>query len=492
MRLRVLSRASDLAVLQAGLVADALTRSSPGLSVERLTRSSGGDRDRRVDLWAAEEKGLFTADLSEAVARGDADIAVHSWKDLPIENYPGNTIAGPLERADPRDVLLVGREVRDRRPSALRILSSSPRRAWQLRSSARRLLPWPVETMSILPVRGNVPTRLDKLIGGEADGLVVAKAALDRLLSDDAPWPVAQRVRKAIDACRWMVLPLKEFPTAPAQGALALEVSETRGDVLRLVRDGVAHDPTSRAVERERGLLESFGGGCSLAVGVTVLPRPYGDITSLRAHVAGEPDMIQWSLASARPAPPPTTRHHIWPRPDERDRARRHPLDVRPPAASSDLWVARAEALPSTWTPGDASIIWTAGTRTWERLAARGVWVNGCAEGLGDAEAPNVDALAGRSVSWQRLTHSGTGDPDALATYVVEQDVPEDLADRTHFYWTSGSLFVEAIRRFPAIGKGWHASGPGRTSRVIAETLGPVAHATIWLEYEQWLQSVTS
>ena len=492
MRLRVLSRASDLAVLQAGLVADALSRTSAGITIERLTRSSSGDRDRRIDLWAAQDKGLFTADLSQAIARGDADLAVHSWKDLPIDQFAGTTIAGTLERADPRDVLLVRKAVLAERPATLHVLSSSPRRAWQLQTSLRKWLPWPIEALAIHPVRGNVPTRLTKLAHGDADALVVAKAALDRLLSAAAPAEVSASIRRALEEFAWMVLPIRECPAAPAQGALAIEIASVREDVLRLVHESITDIATSDAVERERAILASFGGGCSLAVGATVLPREYGRVTSVRAHVEGETDQAVWMLETSLPPPPRAAINQVWPRPDERDRGRRRPLTGVPAAGSGDLWVARADAYPANWSSSDEQLVWAAGSRTWEKLAARGVWVNGCADGLGDAEPANVEALAGRSPEWRRLTHSSSGDPDAVATYVVEQDLPADLAHRTHFFWTSGSLFLEAIRQTPSLKQGVHASGPGRTARVIREALGPVAYTNIWLDYEQWLQSVTS
>ena len=154
MRVRLVSRASALAVLQTRLVADALRARWPDLDVTTATRSSEGDRDRAIDLWASGEKGLFTADLSNSLAAGEADAVVHSWKDLPIDGRPDTTIAATLERADPRDVLLVRREVVDAHPDAITILSSSPRRAWQLETSVRRLLPWRVSTLTITPVRG--------------------------------------------------------------------------------------------------------------------------------------------------------------------------------------------------------------------------------------------------------------------------------------------------------------------------------------------------
>jgi hydroxymethylbilane synthase len=495
MPLRLLSRSSDLATLQARLVASALRARWPALEVVLTTQSSAGDRDRRVALWAAADKGLFTTDLSQALVDGRAEAVVHSWKDLPIAPFPGTQIAATLERADPRDLLLVRRDVVEARPAALSVLTSSPRRAWQIGQSLIPLLPWPVAAIATNTVRGNIPTRLARLAAGEGHALIVAKAAIDRLVSDAAPPATSRAVRAAIDACRWMALPLREFPTAPAQGALAVEVAAGGGEAARLVA-AIDHAPTRRAVEVERAILAEAGGGCHEAIGATLRIRAYGDVLSVRGLSPGGVEQVVWSLRTDAPAPPRTTEARIWPRRDERDRANRGPIEdaVVPPGADG-LWVSRAEALPASFSSSsaasDAVCVWASGTRTWKKLAARGVWVHGCADGLGDAEAPGVDALAGHPIIWLRLTHAdAAGDPGTLATYAVAPELPDDLASRTHFYWTSGQLFLEAIARVPAIRAGFHGSGPGRTARVIHETLGATAHARVWLDYDQWLQTV--
>ncbi len=489
MRFRVLSRASALAVLQARTVAAALRARWPDLDVQLATRASEGDRNRDVPLAQAVEKGLFTADLSAALLSGEAEAVVHSWKDLPIEPRPGTFVAGTLERADPRDVLLVRREAIDRAPDAFPVLTSSPRRAWQLEQSIRDLMPWPVSRIDVRAVRGNIPTRVRKLVDGDADALVVAKAALDRLLSDADPAGARDVLREALARCRWMVLPIREFPTAPAQGALAIEVAAARTDVVDRVR-AIDHAATATAVAVERRILAGFGGGCHEAIGATVLLRDYGTIRSVRGLDRQGRAMAEWSLEPVTPLPPPASAETIWPRPDERAGAVRRPIAVDVPV-DRDLWIARADALPEGTRPRDGQLVWAAGTRTWRRLASRGVWVNGCTEGLGDAEAPRIEALAGRSATWLRLTHAGSDAPASLATYEVDHRLPPDLAARTHFFWTSASAFLAALEAVPAIRSGWHASGPGRTARVIRDTLGSPDRVSIWLDYEQWHAHLT-
>lgn len=491
MRLRLLSRSSDLAVLQADIVTETLRSRWPSLTVERLTRSSLGDRDTRVDLWQSPDKGLFTTDLSEALLTGDADLVVHSWKDLPIVGFEGTEVAATLERADPRDVLLVRRPAVAARATTLTVLTSSRRRVWQLEQSIAPLLPWAIDRVETLPVRGNIPTRLTRLVEGRGDALVVAKAALDRLLSAHAPATVRTAVRTALDQCRWMVLPIREFPTAPAQGALAIEIARNRPDV-RLLVQAISHAPTQQAVEAEREILSGYGGGCNEAIGATVLKRDYGVVTSVRGCPPSGDPIARWSLDATSPKPPSAgSETTIWPRPDERDGAVRTASDTPVPIDERGWWVARAEAVPSQTNPSDTQLIWAAGTRTWRRLAARHFWVSGCSDSLGDTEAAGIDGLSGRVILWRRLTHTNTGDPTAVPTYAVETPLPDDLGQRTHFFWTSGSVFRAALAQYPDIRRGWHASGPGRTSLAVREGIGDSARVSTWLDYEQWLRHVT-
>jgi hydroxymethylbilane synthase len=500
-RLRLLSRASDLARLQAMLVARAIEARWPDVEVTLLTRVAWGDRDTSTPLAALTEKGAFTADLSNALASGEGDAVVHSWKDLPLEDRAGAGIAATLQRADPRDVLLVRRDAVQACPRQLNVLSSSPRRSWLLAQELPALLPWPIDDVQFLPVRGNIATRLAQLLAPrpraderlEPHALVVAKAALDRLLGfggvfDDA----ARALRTLIDQCAWMVLPIREVPGAPAQGALAVEALRGNAAFERL--RAISHQPTWDAVMRERDVLASYGGGCHEALGASVLPRDYGQVVSIRGRSSGGRVDAGWSLIAERAPVPRAEADCIWPRPEERHRASRRTLSVARPEGDAGFWVARAEALPDGWAPTFDRMIWAAGSTTWRRLAARGVWVHGCSDGLGDLESPDVDLLAGRSTSWIRLTHEAAalGDPQALATYVVDETLPEDLPSRSHFFWTSGTQFRQAITQWPVLRDRWHGSGPGRTSRTIAEALGSTRHAAVWLDYEDWKREITT
>ena len=490
MRLTILTRASDLARLQGHLVRRRLEAEYRSADVRLAVRDSAGDRDRQTPLWQMGDKGAFTTDLSDALARGDADIVVHSWKDLPIEPRRDTIVAATLPRGDARDVLVIRRDAVDRQAPRLTVLSSSPRRALMLRELLPALLPWRVEAVEFAGVRGNVPTRMRHLTRGGGDALVVAKAALDRLLDPASPFvDAAQSVRALLDQCRWLVLPLREHPSAAAQGALALEIAASNmalADTLRRVSD----EPTWRAVTTEREILAGHGGGCHQAIGATMLPLPFGDVISVRGRTDAGLALSTWALTSPAPAQPRARRQAIWPRPGEGHVVRRS-LDVPDPGDDRGLYVTRDEALPAAWTVTPDRLVWAAGASTWKKLAARGIWVHGSSEGIGLFEAAAIARLAGRGVRWHRLTHADAGTSEALPTYEAVSALPPDLAARTHFFWRSGSEFRKALEAHPDLRGRWHASGPGHTFDVIRQLAG-TGRARPVLGYQEWLEDITA
>ncbi len=490
MRVSILSRASALAQRQARQVAAALAEAHPDLDITLQARSAAGDRDTVTPLARFADKGAFTSDLSRQLLTGEADLVVHSWKDLPIESGIDTVVGATLRRADPRDVLLVRPEVLRRSPAILSVLTSSPRRAWTLTRSLPPLLPWTVDAVVTRDVRGNITTRLRKLVHGDADALVVAKAALDRLLAPDALDPDSTvEIRTLLKQTRWMVLPLREFPTAPAQGALAIEVARAN-HALRDRLTAVQDADTWIEVVRERALLAERGGGCHDAFGATARIRSYGTVLSTRGS-EGDRDVQTWKLDRDRPAVPRAPADRLWPPPHQPWSASR--LTLRPPQPQADgYWVSRADAWPADWVAGPETLVWVAGARTWRRLAGRGVWVNGSAEGLGDEERAEVDLLAGRPVRWLRLTHTDAApSAETLATYLVRRRLPQNLESCTHFFWTSGVEFTRALQTKAWLADRWHGSGPGATARAIKAVLGESDRAGVWLDYDHWLSEVS-
>src|SRR6185503_15939804 len=189
MRVIIAARRSELARIQAFQVGEALGKTHPQLCIDYSFHESLGDRNQSDPLWQMPEKGVFTQDLRQGLLAGRYDLAVHSWKDLAIEDDGTTEVAATMTRADMRDLLLLRADRWEAiaKNRSLRILTSSPRRSFNLDSFIRRALPATINELVFEPVRGNVQTRVRKMWQPGADGLIVAKAAIDRLLeAEDA------------------------------------------------------------------------------------------------------------------------------------------------------------------------------------------------------------------------------------------------------------------------------------------------------------------
>ncbi len=506
MRVTLASRRSELARIQAYQVGDALRLAAPHTEISYSFHESLGDRNQNDPLWQMPEKGVFTQDFRAGLLRGDFDVVVHSWKDLAIEDDAETEIAATLPRADARDLLLVpvSRWLEIARTGTMSMLTSSPRRGYNLKSFLSAALPAHLRELNFIDVRGNVPTRVRKLFQLNADGLIVAKAAIDRLLEakQDEFAETRAELRRELRQCLWMVLPLSANPSAPAQGALAVEIARKRPELRELLAPIKCVD-TFTSVAREREILRGYGGGCHQKIGVSVLRRPFGEITFLRGTTDGGRTLDSCSLQSSRPRPPKIQKAQLWPlKSSDADWFTREAISVgnservRASVPGQDLtvalWVAKADALPNDWQIEPGQIVWASGAQTWQRLAQRGVWVNGCAESLGEHESPNIETLVGGELNWQKLTHTdgyANGAMAALPTYrLVPKNGQLNLEGKTHFFWKSGSSFEYALSLNPWLRQMTHSCGPGNTQRILQRN-GIEPH--IFLEYAQWLEEMS-
>jgi hydroxymethylbilane synthase len=241
--IRVGTRGSALARAQATTVAQSITAAT-GTAAELVIITSDGDRSTD-SLAALGGTGVFATALREALLAAECDVLVHSLKDLPTAPYPGLVVAAIPRRADARDALCARDDYTlHTLPPGSVVGTGSPRRAAQVRAARSDL--------RVVDVRGNVDTRLAKVATGELDAVVLALAGLERL----------GRAESATE-----ILELSDWPTAPGQGALAIEV---RAGEERLVA-GLDHRPTRTAVEAERFVLAELEAGCSAPVGASAL-----------------------------------------------------------------------------------------------------------------------------------------------------------------------------------------------------------------------------
>ena len=241
--IKVGTRGSDLALRQTEEVLDALRPIHPDLDFQVVTVRTQGDANPDKPL-AGMGLGIFVKEIERLLIGGDLDMAVHSLKDLPTVLPEGLVLGALLKRQDPRDVLVNRWNCRlGDLPQGARIGTSSPRRRAQLQNLCPQV--------TVLPIRGNVDTRLRKAQGEEYDGAVLAAAGLIRL-------GLTEHVAEYLSAQR--------FVPPPGQGVLAVEVRADDYSMVDLLRP-IDHTETRLAATAERAFLEKLGGGCQLPVG---------------------------------------------------------------------------------------------------------------------------------------------------------------------------------------------------------------------------------
>jgi hydroxymethylbilane synthase len=234
MKLRIGTRGSQLALWQANEVANRLAEK--GWRPEIVTIKTTGDKRLDVSLASIGGKGLFVKELEEALRRGEIDLAVHSLKDVPSIIPDDFTLAGFLERADPRDawIQLDGRMLAEMKAGAV-VGTSAPRR----RAQFRALFPG----LKLEEIRGNVDTRINKLRAGLYDGAVLAAAGLTRL-------------GRAGEITSYFAI--DEMTPAAGQGIVAIETLRSNAKAIDAA-NAINHAPTARAAACERGVLQKFG-----------------------------------------------------------------------------------------------------------------------------------------------------------------------------------------------------------------------------------------
>lgn len=264
--IRIATRGSKLALWQAHHISDLLRRQYPDIDVELNIIKTKGDKILDVPLAKIGGKGLFVKEIEEALLACEADIAVHSMKDVPAELPAGLKLGIIPEREAPTDCFLSVRyPTVDALPAQARVGTSSLRRQTQLMAMRRDL--------EIVSLRGNLDTRVGKLVNGEFDAIIVAMAGLNRL---------------GLTAPHMQELAPPRFYPAVAQGALGIEYRADRPELDDLLAF-LDHAPSRACVEAERAFLFGLDGGCQVPIaGYATLTGGVIHMTGLVADLCGE------------------------------------------------------------------------------------------------------------------------------------------------------------------------------------------------------------
>lgn len=278
-RIIIGSRGSDLALWQAHFFQDELKKLGYDSHIEVI--KTQGDKIQHLTFDKLEGKGFFTKELEDALLDGSIHVAVHSLKDLPTTPVSGLVVAGLSHRADPRDTILINPN--SQYNSAKDLINGNPKIGT---SSARRK-----SQLNVLfpgskceDIRGNVPTRIKKLVTQELDAIILAKAGLDRLkldVSDYAPFAFEP----------------SEMVPAPGQGVLAYQCTQDNTKMRDILKQ-LHHPEIGYCTNVERGVLNALDGGCQLPLGVYVQRDTTGNYVSYTSYAQGD-DIQQFRLSQS-------------------------------------------------------------------------------------------------------------------------------------------------------------------------------------------------
>lgn len=499
MKIRVLSRKSDLAIIQAREFSDYLQSKHPFVEIEFLIRSTSGDKDLKTPLSEMPTEGVFTNDLRDELINNKCDLIVHSWKDLPIEVGDKTKIAATLKRADKRDILFLKKN-RKMDSKKITILCSSPRRQYNLKNFIENYLPQKFDEVCFENIRGNIPTRFKKFLEDpNSDGFIVAKAAIDRLLLNNYSEfnEVKTTLKKYINECLWSVLPLSINPCSPGQGALAIETRIKDNKLNEILNDINFYKDYSNVIQ-ERNILKNYGGGCHQKIGVSYISHKLGLVVSKRGEDENgyhfeswdfiDPKDISFSCSSTDEIYPENLKNYnIFSRKQLNEN-----VDDINNLQNKCIYVSRISSIPDKSKIQSNNVIWTSGLRTWKNLAERGIWVNGTSDGLGEDFDKDINAFTNNP--WVKLTHSQSPESsikNKIETYQLESiDFAIDIEKKKYFYWMSSSAFKASIDKYPKIIEKYHFCGPGNTYNEISKILGNDKNLFVELSYDSWKQKL--
>lgn len=496
-KVRIICRSSQLSLLQAELVKQKILSVQPATEVEIIGRTSRGDRELHVNLSALDGTDFFTEEIFDALRKGEADIAVHSLKDMSALHFFSHPAFAVVDRDDPRDLAIFNPDILDKIKSGETIVvgTCSPRREEMAISFLKKALPQlhtdiKIETKSI---RGNVESRLQQLHDGKFDATILATAGLNRLWKNevDENGVVHQLLKDKYK----MLLPLIECVPAPCQGAIVAEAHPLNEAAVELL--GKINEPSlfeDAYIEKKQAW--QYGTGCLQKFGVTTIQTT----DAKRIYAAGgDQQGLKFNHWTAMPAGLQADAvlfsstdymkgffKYAWS--DEK-------LVIEEPV----VFVANYKSLNRE---SDKEIfsdkkIYAAGTRTWFELAKSGYWVEGCADALGfewflpalqmpilNIQQTDICILTHReaAIRWQQKGYKAVSNYELHSsndTFICQQ-----IKEADFIFWTSFSQYETYGNN--ANTHVIHACAGGETASLLKQQgLDPVLFPTI-KSFEQW------
>jgi hydroxymethylbilane synthase len=503
---RIICRQSRLSLLQADIVKQRILAVQPCIEVTITGRSSRGDRELQVSLATLEGVDFFTEEIYEALEKGEADIAVHSMKDMSATHFFSHTAFAVVDRDDVRDIAIFNSNIENKiiQGESICIGTCSPRREEMAVSFLRKALPQLSQEINIetRSIRGNVESRLTQLHEGIYDGTILATAGLNRLLRSETD---AKAINILLKDKKKVLLPLMECVPAPCQGAIVVEAHPSNTEAVALLKQINDHDLFEVSYKEKQEAFQ-YGTGCLQKFGVVTLYTQTGNVV----YVAGEDTrgnvFQKWQgLPNVEIEDEhlfSSTNHmkdffeYTW---SNKETAIQQPV----------IFVANYKAVQSnpsrrTTKPSvlQGKTIIASGTKTWLQLAKQGVWVSASADGLGFQfllPALKMPIMNIQSADICVLTHEEAAERwrqkgySAISTYELiptnNKGIIQSISASDFIFWSSYSQY-NAYKQY-AKPTATHICAGGETATLLKQDgLSPIIFPTI-KAFEQWRQIST-
>jgi len=501
------TRGSLLALAQCTLIKEELEKNTNATFELQIVKTQG-DQVQDKPLWQMEGKDFFTKELDEKLLNKQVDIVVHSYKDLGSQRPIGITLGAITERKFAHDILIMSEAGLKKLQNSGKILigTSSPRRMFQLEENLKSFLPYTSSriNLQIESLRGNVNSRLEKLQNQHFDGIVLALAGLERLCAHESS---NRKILELLKKTHFKILPLSIFPSAPGQGALAIEYLNDKSDHSRKIQrilSTVNDLATTTETTLEKKYFQKYGGGCHLAIGInvqTIYPHPSqlihinGKIDSLRIkenfhqpilEKKINPTELFIGLSDDHQVSFYKNKNILF---DSLFTKKILPLDQVAQNLKNKEWLFLASKnchhlLNHT---GRHQLIWVSGAKSQEIISQQSLcWVSGDNDSLGETQF-----LKFQNSDFWKIWHKANFDQEQLPIFVCTGEkssvtIPlahkiscydiirtppnekflKELQKRSFFYWTSPNQFEHYNPFLPK--NAFHFCGPGKTFNYIS------------------------
>lgn len=497
-KIRITGRASKLSLLQMEKTKRKIEAVFPSIEVELLPRESRGDQLQNIPLQTVEGSDFFTQDIFDALQNGEADIAVHSLKDMSGAHFFGVNKFAIVERDDVRDVAIFNANVGDKIKNGQTIIigTCSPRREEMAIGFLRKALPqWSDDfTIQTKIIRGNVDSRLRKLEAGEYDGIILATAGINRLLESEND---TVSIKQLLSDKKLMLLPLIECVPAPCQGAIVAEVHHTNSNAVKVIEAINNENLMQQCVQEKKAALQ-YGTGCLQKFGVTTIQY---DIDKTVLYAAGTNEQ-NVTFTNWHGLPTLHTDETFFNSTDYmRNFFSYNYLNVAIKISQPHVYVANYKAVKddSVVQQLQTKTVWAAGSKTWYQLANQNIWVTGSADAFGlefleqawcmplmqvnKNEVAIITSKQGAE-TWAKKSWNTYATYDLL--FQENETVKETISKANTIFWTSFQQYMQykSVIQSSVV----HCCPSGETASLLKEIgLQPIVFPNI-KSFLQWKQ----